>query len=101
MALKTACNEIDCIKILQGLRYFIEWPPLKYYFRIKTKVVYTFIMDYIASVMETFYNNKYWITYYMPKYSGICMMAVIQYNNITILKNVIYTLIIIILVLEH
>jgi len=85
MALKTACNEIDCIKILQGLRYFVEWPPLKYYFRLQTKLVYKFLMDYIASVVD---KNEYWIPHYMPKYSGICITAIIQYNKITILKNV-------------
>uniref|UniRef100_A0A2S2NN93 Dynein heavy chain tail domain-containing protein n=1 Tax=Schizaphis graminum TaxID=13262 RepID=A0A2S2NN93_SCHGA len=84
MALKTACNEIDCIQILQSLRYFFEWPSLKSYFRLKTKLVYKFLIDYIASVNK----NEYWIPHYMPKYSGMCMMAITQYNKITILKNV-------------
>lgn len=88
MALKTACNAADCVKILQGLRYFIEWRPLKNYFRIRTKLVFTFLIEYIASVMEMFYNNKYYIPHYMPKYSGVCIMAIIQFNNITELKNV-------------
>jgi len=88
MALKTACNASDCVKILQGLRYFIEWRPLKNYFRIRTKIVFTFLIEYIASVMDMFYNNKYYIPHYMPKYSGVCIMAIIQFNNITVLKNV-------------
>lgn len=88
-ALNTACNEADCICVLQYLRYFTDWPPLEAYFRRKTDKIFEFVMKDMKRLTKMYSKNKYLTCAYTPKYSGVSLMVTINFKHITMIKNVI------------
>lgn len=88
MALNVACNEEDCLHVMQCLRYFAEWPPLEPYFRRKTDKVFNFVMDDIKTLTRLYSKNKYWVCSYTPDYSGAGVMATVYFRRITKIKKV-------------
>lgn len=88
LALNTACNEMDCVNVLQCLRYFADWPPLEPYFRRKTDMLFQFVMKDIKTLTELYSKKNYWVCSYTPRYSGFCMLSIIHLKRITMIKNV-------------
>lgn len=88
MALDVACNEEDCINVMQCLRYFAEWPPLEPYLRRKTDKVFEFVMEDIKTLTRLYSKNKYWVCSYTPDYSGAAVLATVHFRRITKIKNV-------------
>lgn len=84
----TACNEIDQMDALQCMHYLSAWPLLKHFFQKKTADVYESIIKDIKFATKLITINEKEIFAFTPKYSGVSLLAVIEFKRITVLNNV-------------
>ncbi|XP_050544255.1 dynein axonemal heavy chain 2-like isoform X2 [Daktulosphaira vitifoliae] len=87
-ALSVTCNAEDAINVFKSLHYFSAWPDLKNHFQNKTNEVYNMVVNEISSALHFYTDNEYQIPLFMPAYSGICMLSMIEYKRITYLKTI-------------
>lgn len=90
-ALENVSNSGDRMNILQSLLYFSQWPPLEFFFRKKTGELYYYLIKRVQVAIDRFSAKEQKIYSYTPKYSGIVLLATINYKRITMLKNVIFS----------
>lgn len=84
----TVCNETENLNILQYLRYIAEWSPLESFFQKKTDIIYEFVMNKIDFSTSMLSKKKHKVYSYTPKHSGVCLISMIHFKNILVLRSV-------------